>query len=124
MTATWRVDEVDPQNMKVLALLLADPNPIHFDPKAAVRARIADVPVNQGPGTMALIYNLFERTHPGRRVSRLKVRLLGNVLAGQTVTVTATPGDGESFAVEVVTGDGTVALRGHAELAEASGEAA
>jgi acyl dehydratase len=120
MTAAWRVSEVDAQRMKVLALLLADPNPIHFDAAAASRAGIADVPVNQGPSTMALVYNLFERTHSGRRVQRLNVRLLGNVVAGQAVTVTATAGEDGAFAIEVVTDDGTPVLRGRAELAEES----
>lgn len=116
---TWRLPEVDAQRMKVLALLLADPNPIHFDPAAASRLGIADVPVNQGPSTIAMIYNLFARTHPGRRVRELNVRLLGNVLAGQEVVVNARPaGDGPGYDVEVLVAGGTPVVRGRAELEE------
>jgi 3-hydroxybutyryl-CoA dehydratase len=33
----WKLDRVDPGKMKTLALLLADPNPIHLDAAAARR---------------------------------------------------------------------------------------
>lgn len=115
----WRLPEVDAQRMKILALLLADPNPIHFDAAAASRLGIADVPVNQGPSTVAMVYNLFDRTHPGKRVRKLNVRLLGNVLAGGEAVVAARPvDDGPGYDVEVLTNDDVPVLRGHAELAE------
>lgn len=119
---TWRLPRVDPERMKVLALLLGDPNPIHFDGEAANRAGLGDVPVNQGPATIAMIYNLFAQAYPGRRVRRLQVRLLGNVLAGQAVTVRAKPAGGGGFSVEVLTDPEMPVVRGHAELTEA-GEA-
>ena len=34
----WVVEHVDPEHMKTLAILLADPNPIHLDADAARRA--------------------------------------------------------------------------------------
>ncbi|MDT7568612.1 MAG: hypothetical protein QOG76_7236, partial [Pseudonocardiales bacterium] len=55
----WTLDRVDPEKMKLLALLLADPNPLHFDPEAASRLGIAERPVNQGPSNMAMLVNLL-----------------------------------------------------------------
>lgn len=115
---SWRLPEVDVGRMKVLALLLADPNPIHFDGSAAHRSGIADVPVNQGPSTIAMIYNLFAASHPGRRVRKLSVRLLGSVLGGQEVVVTAKAAGGAGYEVEVLAGGDTPVVRGYAELTE------
>lgn len=124
---TWHLPEVDAEKMKVLALLLADPNPIHFDPEAAAGVGASRV-VNQGPSTMATVYNLFEQTHPGHRVARVSFRLQGNVLAGDEVTVTAVPieqdgqdgqggaADASTFDVTVRTGDGTTVISARAEL--------
>jgi len=47
----WKLDGVDPARMKTLALLLADPNPIHVDQAAARRLAGTDQVVNQGPAT-------------------------------------------------------------------------
>ena len=60
----WKLDRVDPGHMKVLALLLADPNPIHLDAAAARRLGVADRPVNQGPSTMALAANMALASPP------------------------------------------------------------
>lgn len=108
---TWRVDRVDPARMKIFALLLADPNPIHFDPAAADALGTGGRLVNQGPSTIAMVYNLFAEALPGFRVRRLDVRLLGNILEGDEVTVEATassaPGAGDtSYDVTVRTTDG------------------
>ena len=86
---TWHVDRVDPARMKTFALLLADPNPIHFDPAAAGALGTGGLLINQGPSTIAMVYNLFAEALPAMRVRRLEVRLLGNVLEGDAVTVEA-----------------------------------
>ena len=49
---------------KILALLLADPNPVHLDPEAARRLNIADREVNQGPSNMAMVVNMLTQTWP------------------------------------------------------------
>jgi len=109
-TLTWTLDSVDAEKMKTLALILTDPNPIHFDAEAAAKLGAGGRVVNQGPSTIALIYNLFTAQLPSKRVKRLDVRLLGNVLAGEKVTVEATPRSTEAGAaiydVRVVTDDG------------------
>jgi len=71
--------------MKTLALLLADPNPIHLDADAARRLGVADRPVNQGPSTMAMAANMLLAAFPGARLASLRTRLLGLVLAGDRV---------------------------------------
>jgi len=81
----WKLDAVDPARMKTLALLLADPNPIHFDRAAAKRLAGTDQVVNQGPSTMALGVNMLLAAFPGARLVSYRVRLLGLVLAGDGV---------------------------------------
>lgn len=81
----WKLDRVDPGHMKVLALLLADPNPIHLDAAAAQRLGVADRPVNQGPSTMAMAANMVLAAYPKARLINFRSRLLGLVLAGDTV---------------------------------------
>jgi acyl dehydratase len=92
MTATrlddlpaWTLARVDPERMKILALLLADPNPLHFDPEVAPRLGIADGPVNQGPSSMAMLANLLRSAFPDGRITRLRVQLRGSVVAGESV---------------------------------------
>ena len=102
----WTLDRVDPASMKVLALLLADPNPLHYDLAAAQRAGFGER-VNQGPSNMAMLINMLRAAFPGGRVTRLRVQLRGTVLAGQGVRacgriVQREPdGDGESLTCEV-----------------------
>lgn len=81
----WTLDAVDAERMKVLALLLDDPNPLHYDPEVAPRLGIADRPVAQGPATMAMLANLVRAAFPGGRLTRLSARLRGSVVAGERV---------------------------------------
>jgi acyl dehydratase len=103
----WTLDRVDAEKMKLLALLLADPNPLHFDPESASRLGIAERPVNQGPSNMAMLVNLLRAAYPTGRPSRLRVQLRGSVIAGQAVraggrvTERVADGDGELVRCEV-----------------------
>jgi 3-hydroxybutyryl-CoA dehydratase len=81
----WKLDRVDPGKMKTLALLLADPNPIHLDAAAAQRLGVADRAVNQGPSTMAMAVNMVLTAFPGARLTSFRSRLLGMVLAEDSV---------------------------------------
>ena len=78
---SWKLDQVDTGRMKTLALLLADPNPIHLDAAAARRLGVADRPVNQGPSTMAMGVNMLLAAFPGAWLTGYRARLLGLVLA-------------------------------------------
>lgn len=81
----WRT-EVSGERMKVLAALIQDPNPIHFDPAAVAALGMGDRIVNQGPINLAYVMNLLQAWGgPGTRLRRIQVRFLGNVLAGDDV---------------------------------------
>jgi acyl dehydratase len=82
---------VDPERMKVMAALLADPNPIHFDTRALAELGMDLRPVNQGPLNMGYLQTMLARWAGGReRIRDFQVRFLGNVLAGDTVEATGT----------------------------------
>jgi acyl dehydratase len=85
---------VDPEKMKVMTALLADPNPIHFDPRALAALGMPERTVNQGPLNMGYLQTMLARWAGGRdRLLSFQVRFRGNVLAGDRVraqgTVTA-----------------------------------
>jgi 3-hydroxybutyryl-CoA dehydratase len=84
---SWKLHRVDAARMKILALLLDDPNPVHFDPSAARRLNIADREVNQGPSNMAMVINMVSQTWPEAEIRRLRIRLLGQVHADERVEV-------------------------------------
>jgi acyl dehydratase len=80
------VDEVSGDHIRMLALLLHDPNPIHFDVAAVAAAGLGDREVNQGGATMAYLYDMLIRWTGSRRCVRsLQCRFLANVFAGDTV---------------------------------------
>jgi acyl dehydratase len=81
------VDGVPVEAMKTVAALLHDPNPIHFDVESVRALGMGDRPVNQGPTNMAYVVNMLVAWagDPGA-VRGLKVRFLGNVFGGDTVT--------------------------------------
>ncbi|MFC5748484.1 MaoC family dehydratase [Actinomadura rugatobispora] len=119
----WVLAEVDAEKMKVLALLLADPNPLHFDPEVAPRLGIAQRQVNQGPSTMAMLANLVRTAFPDGRLIRLYVRLSGSVVAGQSVrahgrvTGRERGAAGEKVRCEVtLEAEGRVVVEGDAEV--------
>ena len=107
----WKLDHVDPARMKTLALLLADPNPIHLDAAAAQRLGVADRPVNQGPSTMAMAANMVLAAFPGARLVSLRTRLLGLVLAGDSVE-----GGGSVVDREILDGQERVRCQVHLDV--------
>lgn len=83
VTAAVRADDI-----KVVALILRDPNPIHFDLDAVDRAGLGDRVVNQGGSTMAYIVNhLAEWAGSRAAIRSLTCSFRGNVLAGDDVSV-------------------------------------
>ena len=82
----WVVDAVDPEKMKTMAALLADPNPIHWDVDAVRSLGMGERPVNQGPNNMAYVANMLAAWVGGHQHLRmLRVRFLANVLGGDRV---------------------------------------
>ena len=80
------IPAVDAEKMKLMAALLRDPNPIHFDVDS-VRARgLGDRPVNQGPSNLSYLLDMVTRWSGGVPTLRqVSVRFLGNVFAGDRV---------------------------------------
>jgi 3-hydroxybutyryl-CoA dehydratase len=97
--------------MKTLALLLADPNPIHLDAAAARRLGVADRQVNQGPSTMAMAVNMALAAFPGGRLVSFRSRLLGLVLAEDSVE-----GGGSVVDREILDGQERVRCQVHLDI--------
>lgn len=72
--------------MKVMALVLRDPNPIHFDPLSLRRLGLPERPINQGPNNVGYVLNALTAWagDPGA-VEAFHVRFLANVLADDRV---------------------------------------
>lgn len=81
------VREVSAEHIRMLALLLHDPNPIHFDVAAVTAAGLGDREVNQGGATMAYLYDMLIRWTGSRgSIRRMQCRFQANVFAGDTVS--------------------------------------
>lgn len=116
---------VDPEKMKLMAALLSDPTPIHFDTMALRALGMDERPVNQGPLNMGYLQTMLARWAGGRdRLLDFEVRFRGNVLAGDVVRaageVTAVhASDRGRIATCAVTLDvvgGETVLSGHAQV--------
>ncbi len=82
----WVVDTVSAERMKTMALILSDPNPIHWNVEAVRRLGLGERPVNQGPTNAAYVVNMLtEWAGDPRRLRSLRVRFLGNVFADDRV---------------------------------------
>lgn len=80
------IDPVSPEPMKTMAALLRDPSPIHFDAEVVRGLGLGERPINQGPMNIAYLIELAARNAGGpRALRRIRVRLLGNVFAGDRV---------------------------------------
>jgi acyl dehydratase len=96
----------DPQQMKLMAAILRNPNPIHFDVDSVVRLGLGDRVVTQGPMTLSFVADMVAAWAGGLEAMRsLRVRMLANVFGGDTVTctgrVTAVDEDAGLVTVEV-----------------------
>ena len=79
------IESVSAERMKTLAVVLADPNPIHLDPEAVRALGMGDRVVNQGPANFAWVLDMLREALPGAQVLDVKVRFLANVFAGDRV---------------------------------------
>lgn len=83
------VESVDPEKMKIMAAILRDPNPIHFDPAQVQALGLGDRVINQGPTNLSYLFNMVTRWSGGVPTLRsAAVRFLGNVFAGDRVVCT------------------------------------
>lgn len=82
----FRVPDVAAPSMRVMALLLRDGNPIHWDVSLVQELGLGDRPINQGPVNVSYVLNALTRWAGGPAAIRsLSTRFLGNVLAGDDV---------------------------------------
>jgi len=85
------VTDVRPDDIKLMALILRDPNPIHFDLDAVAAAGLGDRPVNQGGSTMAYVMNMLADWAGSRSaIRRISCSFRANVFAGDDVEVGGT----------------------------------
>ena len=87
-----RIDAVQRGHVTTMAVLLRDPNPIHFDTAVVRELGMGTAEVNQGPtnvGYIASALMAWASTGPSA-VRRLTVRLAGNVFVGDAVTAGGT----------------------------------
>lgn len=77
------ISSVNAEKMKTMAVILRDPNPIHWDVDLVRELGMGDRVVNQGPNNMAYLVELLARNFGGEdQIVDLKVRFLANVFAG------------------------------------------
>lgn len=82
----FHIPAIDPEAMKVWAVALHDPNPIHLDREAVAARGLGDRRINQGPANVAYVMNMLSAAFPHHRIASLDVRYVGNVLEGDAVT--------------------------------------
>ena len=76
------VERVDAEKMKTMAVLLRDPNPIHFDADVVRRLGMGDRVVNQGPNNVGYVINmLLAWLEDPSAIQSVTVRFRGNVFA-------------------------------------------
>jgi acyl dehydratase len=120
----WRLDAVSPERMRLLAAILRDPNPIHWDRAEVARRGLGDRLINQGPTNVGYVCNALLGIGGPDALRDLTVRFSANVFDGDTVVaggvVTAVDErNGERLAtcdVWLDRGDGTRAVEGTAVL--------
>jgi acyl dehydratase len=80
------IESVDPEKMKLMAAILRDPNPIHYDAERVRELGMGDRTVNQGPSNMSYLLNMVTGWAGGVGALRsAEMRFLGNVFAGDRV---------------------------------------
>jgi acyl dehydratase len=85
------VRDVKDAHIQQIALILRDPNPIHFDLEAVQAAGLGDRAVNQGGSTMAYVMTMLTGWAGGRGALRsISTRFRGTVVAGDDVICSGT----------------------------------
>lgn len=123
------IESVDAEKMKALAVLLADPNPIHLDPAAVKALGMGDRVINQGPANLAFIIDMLDHAVPGATLRQLSARFLANVFAADRVIAAGSVDSAERVDGELlltcsvwldIDGGGRV-IEGTAQLAQDAG---
>jgi len=80
------IASVSAEAMKVMAVILDDPNIIHLDAEAVKALGLGDRVINQGPSNSGYVMNMLLDAFPGGRITSFGARFLSNVLGGDAVT--------------------------------------
>jgi 3-hydroxybutyryl-CoA dehydratase len=82
---------VDGPSMKVLSLIMRDPNPLHYDPDFVHSIGLGDRPINQGTINMAYPINALLRiVESPSQLRRFACRFQGRLVAGDRVVACGT----------------------------------
>jgi acyl dehydratase len=121
----WSLAAVSAERMKLLAAILRDPNPIHWDASEVARRGLGERVINQGPTNLGYVTNMLMAWAGPTCLRQLDARFTSNVFAGEAVTagglITAVRDENGERLVDcdvwLDRGDGTRALVGSATVA-------
>jgi acyl dehydratase len=124
----WSLAEVSGERMKLLAAILRDPNPIHWDAGEVARRGLGERTINQGPSNLGYVVNMLMAWAGPTSLRRLEARFTSNVFEGERVlaggVVTAVNEEGHELLVDcdvwLDRGDGTRAVAATATVAIAA----
>ena len=114
---------VNREGMKPMAVMLRDPNPIHWDVEVLCELGLDERPVNQGPTNLAYVWDaLTAWTGDAAAIKNVDVRFVSNALADEDLSA-----GGRVEAIDTGTGlascrvwlrheDGTPVLEGKATV--------
>lgn len=95
---TWTMERVSEEKMKLLAAILRDPNPIHWDAGEVARRGLGQRTINQGPTNLGYVINMLMAWAGPACLRHIQARFTSNVFSGDRVTaggrVTALRSDG------------------------------
>lgn len=82
-----RTVTVHREGMKPMAIILRDPNPIHWDVDVLRALGLDERPVNQGPTNVSYVWDaLTEWTGSSAAIKKVSVRFVSNALADEALT--------------------------------------
>lgn len=84
----WRLADVTETKMRLLAAILRDPNPIHWDRAEVAQRGLGDRLINQGPTNVGYVCNALLAWAGPDALRRLTVRFTSNVFDGDDVIAT------------------------------------
>ncbi len=121
----WRLESVSAEKMKLLAAILRDPNPIHWDASEVAKRGMGDRVINQGPTNLGYVTNMLMAWAGPACLRHMEARFTSNVFDGDSVVAGGTvlglrSEGGERLAdceVWLDRGDGVRAVAGRATVA-------
>ena len=84
----WKIESVSAERMKLLAAILRDPNPIHWDPDEVAKRGLGHRVINQGPTNLGYITNMLMDWAGPACLRNLEARFTSNVFGGDEVVAT------------------------------------